>query len=78
MIKVYFKKSGQLEALADVDTVDAAYQVMNKDLEEKGINPPYYRSWRHENKQIIDFGSYVNFYEFHFDTDIRPQSICKE
>jgi hypothetical protein len=77
MIKVYFKNN-QLDFIGEVEKIEDAFRLMNKDLKEKNINPPYYRSWMYENIQVVDYGSYVNFYEFHFDKDIMPQSICNE
>lgn len=66
MIKVCFRRGHELEFLAEVESLDKAWDYMSEDLKAKDIHPPYYRAWDDEEKRTVDYGSYTCFYEFYF------------
>lgn len=78
MIKVYFDNNEYKTFIGQAENEDEAYSLMYKDLEKKGIVPSYYRGIFFEDVITIDYGSHINFYEFHLNKKTWGESDCKE
>ena len=44
------------------ETHAGAWTGMCKDLDGKAIKPYYYRTWKNDNVETVDFGSHSEFY----------------
>lgn len=63
-MKLYFYTIGDDEEklVANVDNVSDINNVINDFCEKHNFESYYTRTWEHEGKIVIDFGSHINFF----------------
>lgn len=63
MLQIYFKKSyGDVVEVAQVESLDLAYNEIEKFCTDRGFQITYVRRWEQENMMIVDVGSYMELF----------------
>ena len=63
MLQIYFKKSyGDVVEVAQVESLDLAYNEIEKFCIDRGFQITYVRRWEQENMMIVDVGSYMELF----------------